>query len=80
MATLRAGYRTYWVHARDISQSGIKVEADEPPEAGSEIVIDLDGLGTIAGVVRWSRGTGCGIAFNEIVPFAELISWLKSEG
>jgi hypothetical protein len=80
MATLRAGYRTYWVHARDISQSGIKVEADEPPEAGSEIVIDLEGLGTIAGVVRWSRGTGCGIAFNEIVPFAELIAWLKSEG
>lgn len=80
MATLRAGFRTYWVHARDISQSGIKVEADEPPEPGAEIVIDLEGLGTLAGVVRWSRGTGCGIAFNEVIPFSELIAWLKSEG
>jgi hypothetical protein len=78
MATLRAGYRTYWVHTRDISQGGIKVEADEPPEPGAEIVIDLEGLGALCGVVRWSRGTGCGIAFNELIPFAELIAWLKS--
>lgn len=80
MATLRAGFRTYWVHARDISQSGIKVEADEPPEPGSEVVIDLEGLGALAGVVRWSRGTGCGISFNDVIPFAELVAWLKSGG
>lgn len=79
MATLRVGFRTHWVHARDISQGGIKVEADEPPEPGSPVIVDLEGLGSIAGVVRWSRGTGCGISFNELVPFAELIAWLKTE-
>jgi hypothetical protein len=78
LATLRAGYRTYWVQARDISQGGIKVEADEPPEPDTEVVLDLEGLGAVSGVVRWSRDTSCGIAFNQLIPFGELIAWLKS--
>jgi len=80
MATLRAGARTYWVHARDISQSGIKVETDHPPAADTEIVVALDGLRPLAGIVRWSSDSGCGIAFNEMIPFGELIAWLKGAG
>jgi hypothetical protein len=80
MATLRAGARTYWVHARDISQSGIKVETDHPPEPDTEIVVALDGLRPLPGIVRWSSDTGCGIAFNQLIPFGELIGWLKSAG
>jgi hypothetical protein len=80
MATLRAGARTYWVHARDISQSGVKVECDHPPAADTEIVIALDGLRPLAGIVRWSSETACGVAFNQLIPFGELIEWLKSAG
>jgi hypothetical protein len=80
MATLRAGARTYWVHARDISQSGIKVETDHPPEADTEIMVALDGLRPLPGIVRWSSETGCGIAFNQLIPFGELIAWLKNAG
>jgi hypothetical protein len=80
MATLRAGARTYWVHARDISQSGIKVETDHPPAADTEIMVALDGLRALPGIVRWSSDTGCGIAFNQLIPFGELIAWLKSAG
>jgi hypothetical protein len=80
MATLRAGARTYWVHARDISQSGVKVETDNPPPADTEIVVALDGLRPIAGIVRWSSDTACGVAFNQLIPFGELIAWLKSAG
>ena len=80
MATLRAGARTYWVHARDISQSGIKVETDHPPAADTEIVVALDGLRALPGIVRWSSDTGCGIAFNQLIPFGELIAWLKNAG
>lgn len=80
MATLRAGARTYWVHARDISQSGVKVETDNPPPADTEIVVALDGLRPIPGIVRWSSDTACGIAFNQLIPFGELIAWLKSAG
>jgi hypothetical protein len=80
MATLRAGARTYWVHARDISQSGIKVETDHPPAADTEIMVALDGLRPLPGIVRWSSETACGIAFNQLIPFGELIAWLKSAG
>ena len=80
MATLRAGARTYWVHARDISQSGVKVECDHPPALGTEIVVALEGLRPLPGIVRWSNDDACGIAFNQLIPFGELIDWLKSAG
>jgi len=80
MATLRAGARTYWVHARDISQSGVKVECDHPPAADTEIVVALEGLRPLPGIVRWSKDNACGIAFNQLIPFGELIGWLKSAG
>jgi hypothetical protein len=78
MATLRAGARTWWVQARDISQSGVKVETDLPPPAGSEVVIALEGFRPLAGLVRWSREQECGVAFNALIPFGELIDWLKN--
>jgi len=80
MATMRAGARTYWVHARDISQSGVKVETDHPPAPDTEVVLALEGLRPLTGIVRWSNETTCGIAFNQLIPFGELIAWLKSAG
>ncbi|WP_395612073.1 PilZ domain-containing protein [Allosphingosinicella sp.] len=79
MATLRCGARTAWVHARDISQSGVKIEAaeDEAPKAGEAVVITLEGFRPIAGVVRWSADGCCGINFNGLIPFGDLIDWLK---
>ena len=77
LATLRAGSRTYWVQARDISQGGAKVETDQPLEEGSEVVLTLDGFRPIEGVVRWHSGPYCGVQFNQVVPFGELIAWLK---
>lgn len=75
--TLRSGARTRWVRTRDISQSGVKLETDQPPEIGSDIVLTLENLGPIAGVVRWQDHGLCGIEFNQLVPFGELIEWLK---
>jgi hypothetical protein len=77
MATLRAGARTWWVDARDISQSGIKVDTDRPPEPGTEVVVALEGFRPLAAIVRWSKDDCCGIAFNALIPFGELIDWLK---
>jgi len=80
MATLRCGARTHWVHARDISQNGVKVESDLPPAEGEEVVVTLEGLRPLQGVVRWRGEDGCGIAFNALIPFGELIAWLKQDG
>jgi len=79
MATLRVGARTCWVHARDISQSGVKIEAeaDDAPAADEEVVITLEGFRPLAGVVRWSADGFCGISFNGLIPFGDLIEWLK---
>ena len=76
-ATLRDGARTRWVRTRDISQSGIKIEVDQPLEIGSPVVVTLDRLGPIQGVVRWKDSSVCGIEFNQLIPFGELIEWLQ---
>jgi hypothetical protein len=78
MATLRSAGRTWWVHARDISQSGVRIEGEQPPPPGADIVITLEGFRPLAGVVRWSDEAACGIAFNGMIPFGELIDWLKA--
>lgn len=76
-ATVRAGARTRWVRTRDISQSGVKIESDQPLEVGGDVVVTLEHLGPIAGVVRWQDGPVSGIEFNQLIPFGELIDWLK---
>jgi len=80
MATLRIGASTGWVHARDISQSGIKIESCPPPATGEEVVVTLEGFRPLHGLVRWQSGDYCGIAFNQLIPFGELIDWLKQDG
>lgn len=76
-ATLRAGARSHRVQTRDISQSGLKIETDGAFEAGDAVVVTLDDFRPLPGVVRWQSGTTCGISFNEVIPLAELIAWLK---
>ena len=79
MATLRTASRTSFVHARDISQSGVKIEteAEDAPQAGEEVVITLEGFRPLPGVVRWVADGRAGINFNGLIPFGELIDWLK---
>ncbi|HEX9931813.1 MAG TPA: PilZ domain-containing protein [Allosphingosinicella sp.] len=80
LATLRAGARTYWVSARDISQGGVKLEADQPLEIGGETVVTLENFRPIPGVVRWRKDNVVGISFNQVIPFHELGRWLTEQG
>jgi hypothetical protein len=80
LATLRAGARTYWVSTRDISQGGVKVEADQPIEIGGETVVTLENFRPITGVVRWRKDNVVGISFNQVIPFHELGRWLTQQG
>jgi hypothetical protein len=80
MATLRAGARTYWVSTRDISQGGVKVEADQPLDIGGETVVMLENFRPIPGVVRWKKENVAGISFNQVIPFHELSRWLTQRG
>jgi hypothetical protein len=79
LATLRCGARVYGVNTRDISQGGVKIETDEPLEVGREVVLTLDKFRPVHGVVRWCAGGLAGIAFNQLIPFGELMAWLRGE-
>ena len=80
LATLRCGARLYGVNTRDISQGGVKVETDQPFEVGREIVLTMERFRPVTGVVRWSSEGLAGIAFNHLIPFHELMEWLRPEG
>lgn len=79
LATLRAGARTYWVSARDISQGGVRIEADHTIDIGAETIVTLENFRPIPGVVRWREGNVAGISFNQVIPFHELTRWLVED-
>jgi hypothetical protein len=79
LATLRCGARLYGVNTRDISQGGVKIEIDQPFEVGREVVLTMERFRPLAGVVRWCNDGLAGIAFNHLIPFHELMEWLKPE-
>jgi hypothetical protein len=79
LATLRAGARTYWVSARDISQGGVRIEADQAIDIGAETIVTLENFRPIHGVVRWRKGNVAGISFNQVIPFSELTRWLVED-
>ncbi len=78
-ATFRIGGRTFWSETRDISQGGVKLEVDGSFRIGDQAVVTLDGFRPLPGVIRWSQEGLIGIAFNEVVPFRELMRWLRAE-
>jgi hypothetical protein len=80
LATLRCGARLHGVNTRDISQGGVKVECDQPLEVGREVVLTMEKFRPITGVVRWCNDGLAGIAFNHLIPFQELMEWLRPEG
>ena len=70
----------YGVNTRDISQGGVKVEIDEPLEARrGRWSLTPDRFRPIHGVVRWCQDGLAGIAFNQTIPFHELMSWLRPD-
>lgn len=79
LATVRIASDVYGVNTCDISQGGVKIECDVPLPVGAQVMIALDKLRPLAGQVRWSRDGFCGIAFNQVVPFQELMAWLRPD-
>lgn len=78
-ATVRDGATTYRMHARDISQGGIKLETRAVIPPGCDVALTLPGLAPIAGVVRWIDAEFCGITFNRLLALPQLVSWLQDQ-
>jgi hypothetical protein len=61
----RAGSRNRMpLTVRNISASGLRGECGYPPGADDLVEVDLAGIGTICGSIRWSDGNAIGIEFD----------------
>ena len=61
----RAGSRNRMpLTVRNISARGLKGECAYPPRPDDLVEIDLPGVGTITGHVRWGDGCAIGISFD----------------
>ena len=77
LGMLRTGADIYAFNTRDVSQGGLKIEIDHALEVGAEVVITLERFRPLPGTVRWAQDGLAGIAFNQVIPFQELIGWLR---
>ncbi len=75
---LRIGARVYPINTCDISQGGVQLEIDHPLKIGDNVVLTLQKWCPIPGMVRWYQEGKGGIAFNQVIPFQELMTWLQS--
>ena len=61
----RAGSRNRMpLTVRNISANGLKGECGYPPRPDEPVEVELPGIGTICGNVRWGDGQAIGIAFD----------------
>lgn len=62
----------------NISQGGAKLRLAKPDSLKSDVVLIANGLPRLPGTVRWRRGEYAGIAFNEVIPFADIARWIAN--
>jgi hypothetical protein len=77
LGELRIGARLYPINTCDMSQGGARIEIDHPLRVGDNVVLTLRKLRPLQGVVSWYQHGQGGIAFNQVVPFHELVTWLR---
>lgn len=79
LGELRIGARIFPINSYDISQGGARIEIDHPLKVGDQVVLTLEKLRPIAGTVRWYEDGRGGITFNQVLPFQELMTWLRDQ-
>ncbi|WP_298675630.1 PilZ domain-containing protein [uncultured Sphingomonas sp.] len=69
--------RTIEATVDDLSQSGVRLRMENPLAPGSEFVLTIAGLPTMACSARWSDEDFCGAIFHGILPYDSLAAWLE---
>ena len=72
---IRLGAQKLQVSCQDISESGVKVELPEDC-AGAEARIEIAGVGTLEGQVRWWRDGKAGISVLRPIPSEAFTRWV----
>ena len=58
---------------------GLKVETAAQIARGTDVTVTLPGLDPQAGVVRWCAEGLAGLTFNQLLPLATLVDWLREQ-
>ena len=66
------GGETIEVKLRNISSMGAQVECEQPVSPGTELAIDIIGVGPVSGVVRWAQAGKFGVQFSGQFDLARL--------
>ena len=53
------------IRLRNISAMGALVECDVPVAPGTQLTLDIVGVGPVVGTVRWAQANRFGMKFNE---------------
>lgn len=72
---IRLGAQRLEVRCQDISESGIKVELPDDC-SGADARIELAGVGSLDGQVRWWRDGKAGISFVRPIPSEAFTRWV----
>jgi hypothetical protein len=62
----------------DVSQGGAKIRTATVLAPGDHVSLEVEGLGTLAGSVRWVRDSHVGIAFATALSYRQLAGWIAS--
>jgi hypothetical protein len=76
VAKVASRARTHSAILENISKGGAKLTVDNPPPAGSEVILQWHG-NELFGTVSWTSPTQCGLVFDAIVPPALLEATLS---
>ncbi|OAN57281.1 PilZ domain-containing protein [Sphingomonas sp. TDK1] len=60
----------------NISQSGARIHLASRPELDRVVTLVIPGLTPHSCTIRWNDGESAGLAFIEMIPYAELAAWL----
>jgi diguanylate cyclase (GGDEF)-like protein len=71
-AVTSIGGETVEVKLRNISSMGALVECELPVSPGTELAIDMVGVGPVRGIVRWAQARKFGVQFGEMFDLARL--------
>lgn len=63
----------------NLSQTGVRVCLKTPLPIESPVSVTIPGLGTLHAAVRWQEDDEVGLAFLDMIPFAELNAWLAEQ-
>ena len=75
-ARIRSAATWQPVVLRNISQGGARLQIDPATELLETVLLEAPGLAIIPGSVRWRDEDSAGVAFDRLVPFADIAQWV----